>query len=165
MILETERLILRELSIEDAQHFYDLNTDPLVIRYTGDAAFENVEAAKSFLENYEQYKKYGYGRWATILKSTGEWIGWCGLKYEIQIAETDLGYRFFRKHWGKGYATESAEASLKYGLEHLGLKRIIGRSFKENLPSIKVLQKIGMVYEKDLMLDGVHPGVLYVSEK
>ncbi len=161
MILKTERLYLRELTPADAKHFHDLNADPLVVRYTGDPPFENVAAARGFLNNYEQYNKYGYGRWAVLIKENDEWIGWCGLKYVPEYEDTDIGYRFFRKHWGKGYATESAQASLEYGFETLKLKKIVGRSFKENTASICVLEKIGLQFEKEILLDGKFPGVQY----
>ncbi len=164
MILKTKRLYLRELTPDDAKNFHDLNTDPLVTQYTGDPPFENIAAARHFLENYEQYRKYGYGRWAVLLKENEEWIGWCGLKYEAEYADTDIGYRFFRKHWGKGYATESAQACLDHGFQKLKLEKIVARAFKENTASINVMEKIGMQFEKELLLEGKFPGVQYVVE-
>ena len=99
------------------------------------------------------------GRFSTFLKSDNSFIGWCGLKYhEGDII--DLGYRFIKKYWGQGYATESSIASLKYGFEELGVKKIIGEAMKTNPASIKVLQKIGMVYIKDIDIEG-HEGVHY----
>lgn len=160
MVFQTPRLFLRQLTPEDARHFYELNLDPDVIRYTGNLPFESVEHAREFLENYDHYEHFGYGRWATLLRDTGEWIGWCGLKFEEEFGATDVGYRFFKKHWGKGYATESARASLKYGFEKLGLKRIEGRAAIANPASIRVLQKIGMQYVKDFIFDGM-VGVVY----
>lgn len=147
-ILETSRLILRELDSKDAKNFYDLNSNPNVIKYTGNSAFKNVEEAKEFLENYTDYKFNGYGRWAVILKTTDKFIGWCGLKFDELENETDIGFRFFEEEWNKGYATESAIACIHYGFEKLKLKRIIGRAMKENVGSIKVLEKIGLEYEK-----------------
>lgn len=91
------------------------------------------------------------GRWAVHLKSTGEFIGWCGLKYVKDADETDLGYRFFEQYWGKGYATESAKAVLDYGVHTLKLENIIARAAKANPASIKVIKKIGMVYLEDDM--------------
>ncbi|HFA47860.1 MAG TPA: N-acetyltransferase [Bacteroidetes bacterium] len=160
MILQTERLMLRELTVDDAAHFYNLNTDPLVIKYTGDPPFDNIGHAYSFLKQYEQYKKYGYGRWAVIRKEDKEWLGWCGLKYEKEYKETDIGYRFYRKYWNKGYATEAAKASLEYGLNKLNLKTIVGRAMKENPASIRVFEKIGMSYVEDFIYEGA-PAVLY----
>lgn len=163
-ILETNRLILRELNLNDAKDFYDLNLNPNVIRYTGDSAFESIKEAETFLENYQDYLLNGYGRWAVINKFTNKFIGWCGLKFNKLDSETDIGYRFFEYEWGKGYATESAIACLNYGFEKLSLRRIIGRAMKENYASIKVLEKIGLIYEKDTEFDGKE-AVIYKIEK
>jgi RimJ/RimL family protein N-acetyltransferase len=118
IILETERLLLREMTADDAENAYELNSDWEVIKYTGDEAFESVEAAKTFLENYKDYEKNGFGRWAVMLKETGEYLGWCGLKLNETIKEVDLGYRFSRRNWGKGYTTESSKACLEYGFNN-----------------------------------------------
>ena len=80
-ILETERLYLREFEPGDAENFYLLNLDPEVIKYTGDVAFKNINEASAFLQNYNHYSTYGFGRWAVILKSGRQYTGWCGLKY------------------------------------------------------------------------------------
>lgn len=157
-ILETKDLILRELNLSDAQNFYSLNLNPNVIKYTGDLAFKSVQEAEDFLKNYQDYKINGYGRWAVIHKNSNKFIGWCGLKFED--GQTNIGYRFFEDEWNKGYATQSALACLNYGFEQLNLKCIIGKAMKENAASIKVLQKIGLKYEKDIDFNG-QAGVIY----
>jgi [ribosomal protein S5]-alanine N-acetyltransferase len=159
-IIETNRLYLRELSVDDAQHFYHLNSDEEVIKYTGDKAFSSIEEAQIFLKNYNSYQKYNYGRWAVIDKSTTEFIGWCGLKYSPELDAVDIGFRFFKKYWNQGFATESAKACLEYGFEKLQLPKIVGRAMEENIASIKVLEKIGMTYSKNCEFD-LHNGVLY----
>ena len=161
--LETNRLILRELNPDDAKNFYDLNSNPNIIKYTGNSAFKNVEEASGFLENYQDYKFNGYGRWAVIEKATDKFIGWCGLKFGEMKNETDIGFRFFEEEWNKGYATESGVACMQYGFENLKLKRIVGRAMKENIGSIKVLEKIGLKYEKDIEFDG-NAAVIYKIE-
>ncbi len=162
-IIETQRCYLRELSINDAQHFYDLNTDQEVVKYTGDKAFGTVSEAKSFLENYNQYELYGYGRWAVIAKSNNEFLGWCGLKYSPDLDEVDLGFRFFRKYWNQGYATETAKACIDYGLNDLQLTKIVGRAMELNVGSVKVLEKTGMTFIGKFDFD-LHEGVLYQIE-
>ncbi len=147
VVLETERLQLRELTPEDAQSMFDLNSDPEVIKYTGDPPFESVEQTKVFLQNYDDYKKNGFGRWAMISKAENEFIGWCGLKLNEEKL-IDLGFRVFRKHWNKGYASEAAKACIHYGFETLGFDQITGRVLSENTASIKVLEKLGMQYWK-----------------
>ena len=151
-ILETPRLYLREFTIEDAQSLIDLNSNPNVIRYTGDGPVKELAEAKRILTDiiFPQYKNK-MGRWAVHLKSNDEFIGWCGLKFISEDNEVDLGYRFFEKHWGKGYASESAKAALDYGVIALKLKIIIARAAKDNVASTKVLKKLGMVYLKDDM--------------
>jgi [ribosomal protein S5]-alanine N-acetyltransferase len=148
-ILDTERLYLREFTLDDAQNFIDLNSNPNVVKYTGDGAIESIEKAKEILTTitFPQYEN-NLGRWAVHLKTTDEFIGWCGLKYIGQLNEIDLGYRFFEKHWGKGYATESAKAVLAHGFKTMKLDVIVGRAAIENVNSVKVLQKIGMRFEK-----------------
>ena len=152
--IETERLLLRELTVGDAENFYLLNLDPEVIRYTGDVAFANIEAARQFLAGYDQYEKYGVGRLAVIRKEDEEFLGWSGLKYLADEDEYDIGYRFFRKYWNMGYVTESAKAALDYGFEKLNLRSIIGRAAPENLASIRVLEKLGLKFEKTNFEDG-----------
>lgn len=162
-ILETNRLLLREFKINDAQNFYELNLNQNVIKYTGNSAFKDLEEAKTFLENYSDYRRNGYGRWAVINKSTQEFLGWCGLKYDENLDKTDIGFRFFEHFWNKGFATESAKACIDYGFEKLNLKTIIGRAMKENMASIKVLEKIGLQYQRDFNFDG-EEGVIYSVE-
>lgn len=162
-IIETKRCYLRELCVDDAQDFYDLNEDFEVVKYTGDSPFSSLNDAKIFLQNYDQYQLYGYGRWAVIDKETGNFLGWCGLKYSSERNDADLGYRFFRNYWGKGYATETAKACIAYGFKHLKLQRIVGRVMEANVSSIKVLEKIGMEFKGKFELH-LHDGMLYQIE-
>ena len=161
IILETDRLILREFLPEDAENIYLLNLDPEVIRYTGDP-IKDVEHAKQVLEQtiLPQYALYNHGRWAVHTKPDLEFIGWCGLKTRPERNEVDLGYRFLKSSWGKGYATEAAFASLKYGFEKLGLEMITGRAMPQNIASIRVLEKCGMQYSREEIVDD-HPAKTY----
>ena len=142
-ILETERLLLRELTVGDAADFFELNNDEAVIRYTGDAAFADVGAARAFLEGYRPYAETGYGRWAVERKADGVFLGWCGLKRH-EDGETDLGFRLFRRWWGNGYATEAALACLHVAFVRFELASVIGRTLQANAASVRVLEKIGM---------------------
>ena len=154
-ILKTERLLLREFDADyDALHTYELNADPEVIRYTGDPPFESVEAARNFLRAYPDYKKNGYGRWAVELQTDGSVLGFCGLKLH-EDGMVDLGYRFSKKYWGKGYATESSLACLAYGFDVLGIEEIVGRTARANTDSIKVLEKCGMKFWKEDSCEGI----------
>lgn len=143
-ILETSRLQLRTFALQDAQDLFHLNADPLVLKYTGDLAFKDENEASDFILHYDHYREYGYGRWAVIDRESEVFLGWCGLKYSSEKKETDIGFRLQRRYWGKGFATEAAKACMNYGFTELGLTRIVGRAQTKNIPSLKVLEKIGM---------------------
>lgn len=164
-ILETQRLLLREFSLADAEQLFLLNKDPEVIKFTGDQAFQNVAEARSFLENYDQYKKYGFGRWTVIDKGSGDFLGWCGLKYDPAADETDIGFRFFKRYWNKGYATEAAKGCIALGFDRFGLQTLVGRAMKENTASIKVLEKLGMAFETEFDFYRGHAGLIYRIDK
>jgi ribosomal-protein-alanine N-acetyltransferase len=153
-IIETPRLYLREFTMDDAQLLIDLNSDPEVTRYTGDGPVNEERATQILAEIILPQYKNKLGRWAVHIKSTGEFIGWCGLKYIQELDEVDLGYRFFQKHWGKGYATESAKAVMTYGTDVLKLKQIVGRAAVDNHNSIKVLEKVGLKYKEHAVEHG-----------
>ncbi|OYU95828.1 MAG: GNAT family N-acetyltransferase [Bacteroidetes bacterium B1(2017)] len=164
ILLETKRTYLREITADDAEKAYLLNLDSEVIKYTGDSSFESIDKAREFLEDYDHYKKYGFGRWGVIDKTENEFLGWCGLKYTKELDEFDIGFRFFKKYWNMGYATETAKACIDLGFEKLGITEIVGRARKENIGSIRVLEKIGLVYSKHFNFDG-QEGVIYKIEK
>lgn len=161
VVMETERLLLRTFTLEDAPLIYELNLDPEVIRYTLDP-IKDIDHARQVLEQVilPQYALYDHGRWAVHTKSDTKFIGWCGLKARSERNEIDLGYRFIKTTWGRGYATEAAWACIKYGFERLKLRRIVGRAMPENIGSLKVLEKCGMVYIGEELVDG-HPAKTY----
>lgn len=144
-ISETSRLLLRPFIAEDAEALYLLNADPVVLQYTGDVPFDDVNEAADFIAQYDHYNHFGYGRWAVLDRYTKHFLGWCGLKYSNEKDETDVGFRFYRQYWGLGFATESADACLDYGFNSLKLTVIVGRARMENVASHRVLQKIGML--------------------
>ena len=148
VILETDRLLLREYVEEDAEAFCKLNSDPEVLRFVPDKRLLNVEQARQILVDHPiaDYRKYGFGRGACILKSTGEQIGFAGLKYLKEFGEVDVAFRLMRTHWGLGLATEAALASVRFGFADLDLKRIIGLVMPENVASARVLEKTGLHY-------------------
>jgi RimJ/RimL family protein N-acetyltransferase len=161
VIIETDRLLLRTFTIDDAPLLYELNLDPEVIRYTYDP-IKDIEQAKRVMEEtiIPQYALYDHGRWAVHLKTDLKFIGWCGLKFIPQRNEIDLGYRLAKNFWGNGYATEAAFACIKYGFDKLNLHRIVGRAIPENTGSISVLQKCCMKYFGEGIVDGF-PAITY----
>lgn len=147
-IIETPRLILRPFEARDAQALFELNSNREVLRYTGDRPFHDTAEAAEFIEKYSDQNQPGFGRLAVTGIKDGEFMGFCGINRDPDSGETDLGFRFFRRHWAKGIATEAASASLEAGFSRLGLAEITGRAMRENLPSISVLQKLGMRFKE-----------------
>lgn len=154
--LETSRLIIRLIDDNDLDVLYKLNSDPVVMKYVGDGTPDNMEGVKAGLERIKQYyqKHPGFGIWAIIDKKHNKFTGLCMLKYWDDTPEVEVGYRLLQEHWGKGYAYESAEASVKYGRDKLGLKRIIATAHAENIPSIKILEKLGLKFERVETFEG-----------
>ena len=159
-ILTTERLIIREFELSDDVALYELNSDPEVMQYTGDVYFDSVEKARELIANYSDYKRNGFGRNTVLFKETGAFLGWCGLK-KLEDGTVDIGYRFLKKHWDNGYATESAKAIIDYGFKNYGLTEIIGNADVDNLSSIRVFEKLGMKFVKIREYDGIEKAVLY----
>ena len=148
-LIETKRLFLQEITLDDKVEMFQLHSNPEVQKYTGEPPIESMEKMEEAIKiRIPNYKKYGYGRWATFLKDGKQFIGWAGLAYLPEFDEIDLGYRFLPKYWGSGYATEAAQAILKYGFETLNLNRIIAIAMKENKGSINVMKKVGMAFDK-----------------
>lgn len=164
--LETGRLLLRPFVVDDAADFYRLNSDPEVVRYTGDHPPASVEAARLGLieRPLADYQRYGFGRLACVLKATGEFIGFAGLKFLPELNEVDLGYRFLRAFWGQGLATEAARASLADGFGRLGLRRIVGLVEREHRASVRVLEKCGMTFERMVDYRGTNVAQYAVSD-
>ena len=156
VILETDRLLLRQYVEEDAEAFFRLNTDPEVLRFVPDPPLQSVEQARQLLIDHPiaDYRKHGFGRGACILKSTGEQIGFAGLKYLDELGEVDVAYRLLPAYWRHGLATEAASASLHYGFAELGLPRIIGLVMPENIASVRVLEKAGLRYAETALFWG-----------
>ena len=137
--IETERFTLREWNLSDAPWLYELNQNREVVHLTGDAGFDSIEAAQELIAAYLNYQRDGYGRWMVEDKNSGEALGWCGLNKNSW--GIDLGYRFFKKFWGQGVASECAEATVKWARK-MGLPRLIGRTLTGNPASARVLEKL-----------------------
>lgn len=161
VFIETGRLLLRELLPEDEAGIFELDSDPEVHRYLGQKPIRSTEEAGQVIQFVRhQYKEFGIGRWAVIEKETGAFAGWSGLKF---ITDTinghsgfyDLGYRFIKKFWGKGYATETAKATVQYAFETLGLNELYGMAHAENIASQQVLGKAGLQYVNAFELEGL----------
>lgn len=147
--IETKRLILRPITKNDTQDLFELDSNPEVHKYLGNKPVKTIEESEAIITKIlDQYKIYGIGRLAVIDKVTNAFLGWSGLKYEQQLRKEfnyyDIGYRFKQQYWGKGYATESALASLEYGFKDLKLDEICAAADYNNLASNHILKKIGL---------------------
>ena len=154
IVLETSRLTLRRFTQADAQLLLQLNSNPEVLKYLHEPLLKTEEQALHVINTiiFPQYKN-NLGRWAIHLKTNNQFIGWCGLKYLSESNEIDLGYRLMQQYWGNGYAFEAAKHTVDYGFNQLHLNTIVGRAHIENTASLKILQKVGMQFIKDEVVD------------
>jgi RimJ/RimL family protein N-acetyltransferase len=157
--METKRLILRPFTLDDAEAWLPLVSLPEIIRYTGDTPATSVAQARELLRTrpLRDYAVHGYGRLAVVEKSSGRLVGFSGFKYVDDLQDVDIGYRFLPDCWGKGYATESAEALMEQGRRLHGFRRIVGTVHPDNPASGRVLEKLGLRYER--LLDADENGV------
>lgn len=153
-VLETERLILRQLTTDDADFIFELLNDPSFIRNIGDRNIRTIDDACAYIVNgpLKSYDKNGFGLYLIILKETNESIGMCGLIRRENLEDVDIGYALLPRFWSKGYAVEAARATRDYARDVIGLKRLVAIVDPTNEGSIRVLEKIGLRYEKMVQL-------------
>lgn len=166
-ILETERLILRHLVMDDLDELYALYCDPEITKYIPDAPRSREEAQEELEWHMHGHPRHPeLGLWATIHKATGRFIGRCGLlpwKIDGQ-QEVEVAYAIARGYWGQGLGSEAARAILQYGFEELNLSRLICLIDEENIASQKVAEKIGMRFEKESR-DEIGPFWVYSKKR
>jgi ribosomal-protein-alanine N-acetyltransferase len=153
-VLQTERLVLSQLSFDDAPFILELLNEPSFIKNIGDKKVRSIETACGYLSNgpMASYQQHGYGLYKVSLKKGHIPVGICGLVRRATLDDPDVGYAFLEKYHGRGFATESAGAVLKYGYGQLGLKRILAITSPDNEPSMNVLRKIGLRFERNVRL-------------
>ncbi len=158
--IETERLMLRELRMTDLEGMFALDSDPEVHRYLGNKPVKTKAESEKILESVlSQYQERGIGRWAAIEKSSGDFIGWSGIRLNTEYNMNgftryyDVGYRLMKRYWGKGYATESGKAAVDYAFNHLNLPVLYGTTEMGNEASHRALLKIGLTYVEDFYFE------------
>lgn len=153
-ILETTRLLLREFTLEDAPFVLELVNTPTWLQFIGDRGVRNLEDARHFLENgnLKSYAEYGFGFYAVGIKESETLIGMCGLVKRDSLDDVDIGFAFLPDAAGKGYGYEIASATLTYAKETLKLQKVIAIVNPENKASIGLIEKLGLVYEKRILL-------------
>lgn len=152
-ILETERLTLRQFTAEDAPFILELVNEPSFIQNIGDRNVRSLADAVKYIEAGPviSYARNGFGLYLVQLKESGESIGMCGLIKRAALEDVDIGYAFLPKFWSKGYAVESALA-VKEQAHSLGLRRLVAIVDPANIGSIRVLEKLGLTFEKMVRL-------------
>ena len=153
-VLETDRLHLRQLSSEDAGFILELLNEPSFIRNIGDRGVRTMEGANSYILNgpVASYAKNGFGLYLVKLKETAESIGMCGLIKRDTLEDVDIGYAYLPRFWSKGYAVEAAQAVKEYAKNVVGLNRLVAIVDPENAGSMRVLEKIGLQFERMVRL-------------
>jgi len=146
MKIETERLVLREYALSDAPFIYKLMNSEGWLKNIGDRSINSIEDAEAYMQNnyLSSYEKHGFGPFLVLLKDTGEPIGSSGLYKRNNLEHPDVGFAFLPEFANKGYAFESAQAVMRYASETLNLSTIVGITLPENIPSIKLLKKLGL---------------------
>jgi RimJ/RimL family protein N-acetyltransferase len=160
-LLETERLVLRQLSTDDAEFILELLNQPSFLRYIGDKEVRNNADAVRYIQTgpIASYERFGFGLYLVELKETGVPLGICGLLKRDSLPDVDVGFAFLPSYWSQGYAFESASAVMNYGREVLGLRRIVAITSPDNDASIRLLEKIGLRFERMIKLSSDQPQV------
>lgn len=154
-LIETDRLIISHLTLDDAAFIIKLVNSPGWLQYIGDRNVKTLEDARRYLENgpMKSYEQWGFGLYRVAVKNTNTAIGMCGLIKREGLADIDIGFALLPAYAGQGYAYEAAAAVLAYGKNQLGLQRIVAICMVDNAPSIKLLQKLGLRFEKMIRLN------------
>lgn len=158
--IETDRLILREFEESDVDAMFELESNPNVHTYVGNKPVTNIDQARAYIEFVQQqYKDFGTGRCAVILKETNEFIGWSGIKFitnEINNHKDfyEIGYRFIEEYWGKGYATEAGKAFVEYAFSVMKIDALYAYANAGNENSRKILEKLGLRYVNSFEYEG-----------
>ena len=167
LALETKRLRLRRLSVDDAQFILELLNQPSFIQNIGDRGVRTIDDARSYISNgpVASYERHGFGLYLVELKQSGAAIGICGLLKRDTLEDIDIGYALLPEFWAKGYALESASAVVSDARKGLGLKRILAITNPDNESSIRLLEKIGFRFERMVRLsDDAAEVMLFASD-
>ncbi|MFE3848525.1 GNAT family N-acetyltransferase [Flavobacterium sp. LB3P45] len=161
LILETDRLILREMLVSDAEALFEMDSNPKVHQYLWKKPSTDISEVHSYIQLIrEQYIQNNIGRFVVVLKETNKLMGWAGLKYNTEMINNkihfyDIGYRLNEKFWGKGYSSEASFAWLDYGFNEIKIEILEAAAQTDNIASNKILQKIGLKMTEQYLEDGV----------
>ena len=149
-VLETERLVLREITVDDAEFILRLMNDASYLKYIGDKGVRSVADAERFIEDIamKSYRENGFGHYIVELKEDGTPIGTCGYVKRAELEDPDIGFAFLPEYGKKGYALESAGAVLDYGIEKLGFRKVSAITTQDNENSGRLLAKLGFSFSR-----------------
>jgi RimJ/RimL family protein N-acetyltransferase len=162
IVLETERLTLRHLDPDtDAEFILKLVNEAPFVHYIGDKGVRTLADARRYITDGPQksYETHGYGLYKVELKNGATPVGMCGLLKRDTLPDADVGFAFLENYWKQGYAYESAAAVMNYAREKLGIKRVLAITTPDNIASGKVLNKIGLRFERLITLTPDSPEV------
>ena len=153
-VLETDRLVLRRISVEDAAFILQLLNDTSFLRFIGDKGIRTLADARNYILEgpIHSYEQFGFGMYLTELKESAVPIGICGLLKRETLEDVDIGFAFLPQFWGRGYGFESAQATMTYGRNVVGLRRIVAITSPDNDGSIALLKKLGLKFERLMKL-------------
>lgn len=155
-VIETPRLVLRQFATQDAAFLFRLLNEPSFLRYIGDRGVRSLEDARKYILKgpVDSYRRYNFGLFLTESKSDGTAIGMCGLVKRIALTHVDLGFAFLPEFWSQGYAVEAATAVMDYARDTIGLKRVAAITSLDNAGSMRLLGKLGFMFERRIRLVG-----------
>ncbi len=153
-VVETERLILRRLTLDDAEFILGLLNEPSFLKYIGDRGARTVDDARKYIAAgpLASYARFGFGLLLVVRKEDGIPMGMCGLLKRDTLEDVDVGFALLPQFWSKGYASEAASTVMDWGRRVLGLKRIVAITTSDNHASARVLEKLGMAFERMVRL-------------
>ena len=160
-VIRSRRLQLRELTLEDDEFILQLLNEAPFLRYIGDKGVRTRSDAREYIVQgpIESYRRCGFGLYLTSLRDEGVPVGICGLVKREGLEDVDLGFALRSRFFSNGYAAEAAASMLAHGREHLGLRRIVAITARDNLASIAVLEKVGLRFERMIRLSPQSPEI------
>jgi RimJ/RimL family protein N-acetyltransferase len=154
--LQTRRLVLRPWRPNDGEALFGILREEGILRYFPDPSPPPRDKADRYIAHHaEHWDQHGYGHWAVVTPMDGHVVGWSGLEYLPELRETEVAYLLSRSVWGHGFASEAAQAAIRFGFESAGLQAIIGLVHQDNIASISVLEKCGLRLADHIRLWGM----------